>query len=430
VPYLVALALTLGPLAAGLSLGIALRRLAPRMRHASVMLGLGAPFLLLALHERIPLAPWDLLVLGGAFAAALALGVASESRWQAFVVGAGAALVALLAVELLAIALPEPERFPPAAQAHLRYEQGFQSSGALDALYADDRDRQRAREETRPVVLHLGDSLVFGEGTKREERATSLLEAQEPSVAQINRGAPGTGPDVHLLVLRKWLPAVHPRLVVHHLFTGNDIDDIDADYGACDGGPVLEYTPEGPVERCPKPRWRRPLRWLVAHSPPPYALRVFASVSRVAAHACTAFSRLGSWTEPEAHASFGPTSISEQKWQHFTEIMRAERDDVARVGARLVVVVLPLRSALDAPDPRATQAFRLRTRMLGVLEALEVRVLDPWEAFETAVRRDGSKSLFIDPPAWEIHLNPRGHRFYADWLSANVDFGQAPSPPR
>ena len=419
-PYLVALALLLGPAITGCGLGVLAHRARPALRRAGMIVLLVTPWSMLALHDALPLAPWDLVLVGAEIAGGAAWGLSIGRMRRALLVGGAWFFAAACCLELTAAALPDAGPFPPPERAHLWFLPDFYSSGALDALYRDAADRRRAEAETRPIVLHVGDSLLFGEGTAPEERATSVLEAREPSVAQINRGAPGTGPDVHLLVLRRWLGAVHPRLVVHHLFTGNDIEDIDADYGGCGGRPVLDYDAPSPVARCPEPRWHFPLRWLVAHSPPPYPLRVFASVSAAAAHGAMAFTRLGRWTAPVARPSFGATPVSEEKWARFEQVLRAERDELAGRGVPFVVVVLPLRSALEAPDPQATVAYRVRTRMLEVLASLHVRALDPWAHLEAALRRDGSRSIFIDPPSGEIHFNPRGHQLYADWLQEQL----------
>jgi len=83
-------------------------------------------------------------------------------------------------------------------------------------------------------ILLLGDSFVFGVGVAFEdtlgeqlERALDLGEAGGLPVEVVPVGVPGYGPDDYALLAERWVPRVHPDLVLVALFTGNDIYDCD-----------------------------------------------------------------------------------------------------------------------------------------------------------------------------------------------------------
>ena len=67
------------------------------------------------------------------------------------------------------------------------------------------------------VVLHLGDSMVYGTGVAESDRFTSLLNHRSPDAQHVNAGFPGTGADHHLTALRAWLPILKPDAVARGL---------------------------------------------------------------------------------------------------------------------------------------------------------------------------------------------------------------------
>lgn len=388
---------------------------------------MAAPLWGLALFPLMPLGSWDLALCGLELAFGLAVALRSPRPRRVFALTALVLACSAAAIEVLALALPEPPTFPPPQAAHFLFIPSRMSS-VQAALYGDARhaliNAADLAADTRPRVLHLGDSMIFGEGVDRALTTTVWLDRFRPDVTNLNLGVSGSGPDVHLLLLRRWVDVVKPSLVVHHLFVGNDIDDIDVDYGACDGAPLLEYRPDGPVARCPQPRWHVTFRDRLRLSPPPYPLRVATAFSRAARHLCASLGRLGGIMQSRVDPRVGSDDQSQTvQWAHFERILAAERDELDRRGIELVCSVLPWREALEDAAPRSTRAWRVRERMLKILETLHITALDPWPLFESCVDDGSGAGCFIDPPPRDFHLGARGHQRYAEWLHAKLSPG-------
>ena len=80
-------------------------------------------------------------------------------------------------------------------------------------------NREFDEADSRPRVLILGDSFVFGEGVEAEERFTNLLEKQAPSWRVINMGMTGYGPDLMLRAFETLGPKSQPDLVLLNIYT-------------------------------------------------------------------------------------------------------------------------------------------------------------------------------------------------------------------
>jgi lysophospholipase L1-like esterase len=78
---------------------------------------------------------------------------------------------------------------------------------------------------TRPTVMFVGDSFVWGYDVEEHERFTNLLRTEMPNVRVVNAGVSGYGTDQEYLLLRRLWDAFTPSVVVL-IFTGsNDIED-------------------------------------------------------------------------------------------------------------------------------------------------------------------------------------------------------------
>jgi hypothetical protein len=419
-PYLLALAILVVPTLIGVAVGRVLRRAPPALRLAGGAVCLTAPVWSLGSFAVLPLGSWDLGLCGVelAFGAAVGLRAPRPGRtlaFTAFVLTLGA-----VAVEVMTLVLPEPPGFPPPETAHVLFIPARMSPVPAALYGAGGNAIINAADlatDLRERVLHLGDSMIYGQGVDRAVVTTAWLDRLGSDVRNVNLGLSGSGPDVHLLLLRRWVDVVKPRLVVHHLFVGNDLEDIDADYGACDGESVLAYPSGGPVARCPEPRWKVTFRDRLRLSPPPYPLRVATAFSRAARHVCAGLGRLAGVMQSSAvpGLAHGDRSRPEQ-WAHLERILTAERDELDARGIPLVASVLPWRAALTDADPRSTPAWHVRERLLALLEKLHVTAFDAWPVFESCVPEGDSAGCFIDPPSWEFHLSAYGHRRYAEWL--------------
>ncbi len=447
-PFALLLALTMVPLTAGALFGSIARVLLRRRvasRALAVALFVVPPLLAVAVgvRQRV-VGVWDLAVAGAQFGLGVWLiahrgALALRTRRAALV--AGSTLIALLAAEgVVRIALPRPPPIDPAERHRL----------FLDAHHADMafarfdfwRDNDLATTVRRALyptadsgfyvergarapgatrhVLHLGDSMVFGLGVDRGQAFPGVLESLEPGVAHINSGIPSLAPDAELLLLRRWVARTPLDQVVVHLFTGNDIKEMDAAYPFCADGPLLDYAPPSPRARCPEPDYRFArghLRWMLEHSPPPYVLREIGGFSVLAERTVLALTAL-------RERVMGHSRGDEVAWQHLERVLRAMRDELAARHIDLVVDVLPLRAALEAFDPTITEAYATRTRMVAMTRALGITVLDPWDVFQDAVRRDGAARWFARAMTHDLHFSPEGHALLARWLAERLRPGR------
>jgi len=89
-------------------------------------------------------------------------------------------------------------------------------------------DGLRGPERTashKPVILFLGDSLVWGFDAETSERFTEKLQAGHPEWAIYNFGVSGYGTDQEYLLLKRYYGRYHPRLVFLIICGDNDNDD-------------------------------------------------------------------------------------------------------------------------------------------------------------------------------------------------------------
>ncbi len=435
-PWGLALAWLLAPLAAGLLAGTA-HRLALKRRIAAtwpillvfaVLAGLGAAAGFLTMRVGL----WDLLAVALLATAGWLLGAHVLATRRAPLLLAGmTTLLGLLALEAVARwILPMPPAFPPPEEASLLipvlearqaegrlHAQSAQAAcglllpqpGATDPLPA----RLAAPEGTHQRVLHLGDSLAFGSGVPTAQRFTTLLERAEPGVAHLNAAMPGTSIDAQYLLVLRVLEQAPVDLVVLHVFVGNDLVEIDRPYPCCREGPLLTWPAQGvPQPRC-KTADVRPERgmtaWYLARSPAPYPLRVLTSVSLAARHLCGLQVRLAHWLGE------GPSLSPQVATARYYSAVRALHAELARRNIPLVLVILPVRSALDA-GPRGDAEVVQR---LG--RDLKVPVLDAWSLFTEAVRSRPEASLFIPKPPGDPHFSASGHALVADWLHVKLE---------
>lgn len=125
--------------------------------------------------------------------------------------------------------------------------EGFRSSREFDEL------------DSRLRVLVVGDSFVFGNGVREEERLTEVLEAMNPSWRVDNLGMTGWGIDLMLRGLENVGMAIRPDIIVLAVYT-DDFRRVLPDYAGM-GYPIPKYELEdGNLVTEPYPSatgWRR-----------------------------------------------------------------------------------------------------------------------------------------------------------------------------
>ncbi len=78
---------------------------------------------------------------------------------------------------------------------------------------------------TKPTILFIGDSFVYGAGVKDGERFTDRLREQLPDFRIVNAGVAAYGTDQEYLLLRRLWPKIEPKVVVLMVCVENDHRD-------------------------------------------------------------------------------------------------------------------------------------------------------------------------------------------------------------
>lgn len=82
--------------------------------------------------------------------------------------------------------------------------------------------REEPIDLTRPRLLFIGDSIVFGHGVQADQTMTRALERLLPGWQVLNAGVQGYSPDQELVYLRRIIGEVKPHVVLVGAYTGND----------------------------------------------------------------------------------------------------------------------------------------------------------------------------------------------------------------
>lgn len=431
------------PLLLGWILGGALRPLYRRAggwRRLPIAALAALPLLLAvpAAHAIPAIGSWDVIACMAWIALAMALSIPHTPRARNRVALLVLPAVSLLALELLSrVALPPPPRFPPPRAAHLVVS--FSNRDApCDALFPDASgfiDGRAADAGARPfTVVHVGDSMVFGNGVQRDQTFTALLEARQPEVAHVNGGTPGAGPDTDLIASGHWRRQLRPDLTVVYVFMGNDVHDVDRAYTCCDMGPLLDWSGGEPRPRCKTLEWAFPTGVLLSSSPAPYPFRVAARQSAFAAQVTAAFDAVNRAILGRQlfNVNFGRDKggAVDERLDKVERILRALRDDFARDHARLLLVILPFRQTLERAhgvDPSnvdpwgSLEAGRAaEQRVAAGARGLGIDVLDAWDLLDAAIARQGVPPWFAGDYPGDVHLSPAGHALLADWLAPQI----------
>jgi hypothetical protein len=345
----------------------------------------------------------------------------------------------LAALEILSrLALPEPPPYPPAHEARLMVSFSNRDP-PCEAIFPETTGFLEARSDglggRAQKVVHVGDSMVWGNGVERDQAFPALLDGLQPAVEHVNSGSPAAGPDADLLIARRWIEQGRVDLLAVYFFLGNDVHDIDRAYTCCGMGPLLAWQGSEPRPLCDHLEWTFPAGVLLSASPPPYPLRVAARWSSFAAHATASFNNINEWilSEQLFNANFGNWDAlpMEERFAAVERILRALRDELARANASLLFVVLPFRQTLEraygiAPtgnDPwNGLEAGRAaHRRVVEIARALGIDVLDAWPLFDGAIGRDGVDDWFARDYPGDAHFSAAGHRLLAEWLLPELE---------
>lgn len=440
VATLVALTLLALPFALGLGAGtlVAKSPLSRRLRLASLIaLALALAALSLAIASRSDrLSLWEplfatLLALVGA--ALCAFAPAGRRLRTVARLTAGLLLGALVAELGLRAAGGPTEHLPPPHQARL-FAEVTNRDPPCNVIFPASTRLGPSEARGLPVVLHLGDSMVAGAGVTHEERFVSQLAARQPDAHHVNLAAVSAGPDVYLLAMRRWIPALRPARVVVYLFVGNDLFDLDVRYLCCASGGLLLDASDAPRARCETPSWKIPLKMLLATSPPPFSLRVLASSSRVAALALSLSLRAQNALSLRGFANLSGTlspSAMRPRWPLFAARLRAMQREAQRAGVPLTFVVLPHRQTVEhslgitpsGGNPLWSDLTAARAgheRFVSLARETGAGVLDAWSLVRDDLQREGPGGVFAEAYPGDVHFSAAEHARIAAWLDASL----------
>lgn len=425
-PLLTSLLMLVAPVALAVALGRAARarRWGPIAAPVAGAVAVGAAWR--AIPSLEAMSPYDLLLMTALFAVAL---VVTSQRWLADlprpVLGVSAALLVLgvAGLELRARSLPAPPMHMPPPEQHMLVMRRDAREFGVTAVYPDvypppwlpgvrDTAAMAHRAQGRRV-LHLGDSMVAAGDVGAGQGFADVL-SQSTGDDHVNMGVSNSSTDLHLVVFRRWQGRLHGDAAVLHLFTGNDLEEMDRPYSFCDAGPLLGPRAEGMPLHCPQPRWNLSRRVLLGQGPSPYPVRVLAWYSALARQLTWRFELL--MRESRTRSNF--RGDGERQWSRIGDALATLRDEAGRAGVPLAVSVLPHHEVLDARDARQRTHLRERhARFVALVRASGVRTLDPLPALEAAVRERPGARWFLPPSP---HFDVDGHRWYAAWLAPQL----------
>ncbi len=434
---LISAVLVLGPTALGALCGLGAGRLRHRQtlyRVLVLVMIAGPAELVWLLGTTLPhVGTWDVVAGGTLFVVGAALGLARPSRANVGV-AVVATVISLLVVEaFVRVALTEPPTYPEATEARLVFDErrvgpkgpalalATGRPWRCEALYPDlykGYVANRAERDSggQPRVLHIGDSMVHGIDVERP--FPQLLDQTDSAAHHINAGVSSTGPDYHLLLTRRWMEQQQVDLVAHHVYLGNDFEEIDQSYYCCAGGPILDFSVSPPTARCPEPQYGMGFVELLATSPAPYAVRVATSFSWLARHVCRMTSILGvniSSARIDLDLSMADFTATAAKLEAIITALHAE---TTAHGARYVLFILPAdRELIDSSED--TRGGLARARAIRAVAAkLGIDVFDARSTLAGALRSGGYDSVYL--PAENHHFNEGGHQLYADWVQRRL----------
>ena len=136
------------------------------------------------------------------------------------------------------------------------------------------------KNDPRPTLMFIGDSMVWGVDAEAGERFTDLLRSRIAKYKTVNAGVSGFGTDQEYLWLQRIWPKIEPAVVVLIFTTANDRSDNSTNvrYGG-NRKPYFASTADGQLELRgqPVPKSRQLYfkeYWLVRHS---WVARYFVS---------------------------------------------------------------------------------------------------------------------------------------------------------
>jgi hypothetical protein len=347
------------------------------------------------------------------------------SRWSrllALLVGT----IASLGLAELTLRIARPARvslirypcvYQPDSQLGFRYRPGatglvaghfeIENPVRINSLgFYDDEPLAPGESDLR--VLGVGDSFTAAMNVERSAVWTAVLERELrergfPRADVVNLGLDGTGTDVHVEILRRYLPRFEPRIVVLAFFANDFQDVLNGRFEReCYREYVLSYQ---------TPQQRGALRERVDEHHGKHLRRlVFANsyLVRLIHHAIEgplSPYRI-EFLQPRTSELETTGRVLESRRRHLVQTLRALERLGRDCACRLIVAPVP---------PRRSPEGSLRV-FLGQAQGLALEVVDVLPALRRMLARDGKehRDLYFEHDA---HLNRYGNALYARALA-------------
>jgi lysophospholipase L1-like esterase len=289
------------------------------------------------------------------------------------------------------------EHFVPSSEVQAQRsdpEIGWAPSGPPDRV----GQRLNTVDPTRPHLLVLGDSILYGTNVEEAESAPYLMGQAIHDHQVLNLSVSGYSIEQYWLYLRRVLPHTHPRLVMIGIFTGNDFQLTGR-----------EFTPWGHS----KPLYREEKGELV---------RVNSAEDCIDGLSQSLLFR-PLWRDKQraldlSHLLCAPRELETGDLERLITRLFAEIEAIGRAaGARVVFVLLPYRYDLKVYAPDETfylSRYDVLKRLLreGSHETLDTYpelLRHPSAELDEAFQSDSS------------HFTAKGHRILADILLKAID---------
>ena len=245
-------------------------------------------------------------------------------------------------------------------------------------------------------ILLLGDSFVFGVGVPFEdtlgeqlERALNTGAEGSVPVEVVAAGVPGYGPDDYALLAERWVPRLHPDLVVVALFSANDIYDCN----------LKRSDPMVVIEG-----------YLVSrHQAWTYGIRKYSVLANLALRSFSPYA-----STPQIHRKDATAAQVETMCRSLGPWL-ARLAAVSQAGGPPVAALVLYGKDYVGSLRRAGKGYSIKglPDVLRVLRHLGITVLDPEDAW---MAEDATVERYYFPR--DAHHTAAGNRFMAEWLAS------------
>jgi lysophospholipase L1-like esterase len=253
-------------------------------------------------------------------------------------------------------------------------------------------------DPSRPQVLMLGDSILYGTNVEAGETAPALMAKAISDHQVVNVSVSGYSVEQYWLYLRRILPAARPKLIMVGVFTGNDLQLTGR-----------EFTPWG-------------------HSKPLFQVEGGELVRVNAAEDCIdglsqslLFRPL--WRDRDralalSHLLCAPRELRLGELERLLQKLFSAIEALGKsAGARVVFVLLPNRWELNLYAPDETFYLSKYRDLKRLLREGGHETLDTYPKLLRLEKATLDEAFQSD----SSHFTPKGHRLLADILLRAID---------